>query len=95
MDTIENLHLLFARHLRTPLEIIAPALLSPAAVSENRDTNEWSEVLQEHRGILQACKDKDVQLARSLLERHITKHGTELVRRLREAQMKARQSTRD
>jgi DNA-binding GntR family transcriptional regulator len=89
MDTIENLHLLFARHLRMRLDIVAPALLSSAAGSGARNTNEWSEVLQEHRQILSACESKDVRLARSLLERHITQHGDELVRRLRDAQTKA------
>jgi DNA-binding GntR family transcriptional regulator len=89
LDSIENLHLLFARHLRMRVEIIAPALL-PSANSDAgaRDTAEWANVLREHRDILQACEARDARLACSILTRHITGHGTELVRRLRRANAK-------
>lgn len=87
LDTIENLHLLFARHLRMRVEIIAPALLPSAhADPATRDTREWSNALQEHRDILSACEQRDARLACSILTRHITGHGMELVRRLRRAQ---------
>jgi DNA-binding GntR family transcriptional regulator len=87
LDSIENLHLLFARHLRMRVEIIAPALLPSAnADAGARDTAEWANVLREHRDILQACEARDARLACSILTRHITGHGTELVRRLRRAQ---------
>jgi len=85
LDTIENLHLLFARHLRMRVEIIAPALL-PSADPATRDTTEWSNALQEHRDILTACEERDARRACSILTRHITGHGMELVRRLRRAQ---------
>lgn len=90
LDTIQNLNLLFARHLRMRLDIVAPALLSPAPEAGARSTSEWSEVLQEHREILEACRHKRKRRARTLLERHITGHGNELVRRLRDAQAQAR-----
>lgn len=87
LDTIENLHLLFARHLRMRVEIIAPALLPSAnADPATRDTTEWSNALQEHRDTLAACEQRDARLACSILTRHITGHGMELVRRLRRAQ---------
>lgn len=94
LDTIENLNLLCARHLRMRLDIVAPALLSPAAAGA-RSTSEWSEVLQEHREILEACRHQKRRRARTLLERHITEHGNELVRRLRGAQAQARLNTPD
>lgn len=87
LDTIENLHLLFARHLRMRVEIIAPALLPSASVDlEAGDTKEWANALQEHRDILLACERREPRLACSILTRHITGHGAELVRRLRRAQ---------
>lgn len=87
LDAIENLHLLFARHLRLRVEIIAPALLPSAkADGSARDTAEWASVLREHRDILAACEKRDARLACSILTRHIRVHGTELVRRLRRAQ---------
>jgi DNA-binding GntR family transcriptional regulator len=89
VDTIENLHLLFARHLRMRVEIIAPALLPSASADAGaRDTAEWANVLREHRDILQACEARDARLACSILTRHITSHGSELVRRLRRANAK-------
>lgn len=81
LDTIENLNLLFARHLRMRLNIVAPALLSPPAGSGIQNTNEWTDVLREHRQILEACKNKDTEAAQALLKQHITQHGDELVRR--------------
>jgi DNA-binding GntR family transcriptional regulator len=87
LDTIENLHLLFARHLRLRIEIIAPALLPSANPRASpRDTAEWASVLREHRDILEACEKRDSRVACSILTRHINGHGAELVRRLRKAQ---------
>lgn len=85
LDSIENLHLLFARHLRPRLEIIAPAPSSadPREIAQHRA--EWASALQEHRDILEACRKGDVRLARMTLEKHIGHHGRELVRRLRAA----------
>lgn len=91
LDSIENLHLLFARHLRMRVEIIAPALLPSANVdSAARGTAEWAGVLKEHRDILAACEQRDARLACSILARHITGHGMELVKRLRRAQTASR-----
>jgi DNA-binding GntR family transcriptional regulator len=91
LDTIENLHLLFARHLRMRVEIIAPALLPSANTdSATRGTAEWAGVLKEHRDILAACEQHDARLACSILTHHITDHGMELVKRLRRAQNASR-----
>ena len=88
LDTIENLHLLFARHLRMRVEIIAPALFASANPdTATRHTEEWASVLQEHRTILTACEQRDVRLACSILARHISAHGADLVRRLRRAKV--------
>ena len=93
LDTIENLHLLFARHLRMRVEIIAPALLpSAGADAGSRDTAEWAVAMREHREILEACERRDARLACSILARHISGHGTELVRRLRQAQAAAKRA---
>lgn len=90
LDTIENLHRLFARHLRLRIEIIAPALLPSARTEATpRDTAEWASVLREHRDILEACERRETRLACSRLARHISGHGAELVRRLRKAQSSA------
>lgn len=91
LDTIENLHLLFARHLRMRVEIIAPALLPSANIdSATRGTAEWAGVLKEHRDILAACEQRDARLACSIIVRHITGHGMELVKRLRRVQKASR-----
>ena len=88
LNTIENLHLLFARHLRMRVEIIAPALFPSAnADTVARDTTEWARVLKEHRDILAASEQGDAGLACSVLARHITQHGSELVRRLRRSKV--------
>lgn len=90
LDTIENLHLLFARHLRLRVEIIAPALLPSASADAGpRNKAEWAGVLQEHREIMLACERGDARLACGILTRHISGHGAELVRRLRRAQAQA------
>lgn len=82
LDTIENLHLLFARHLRARLEIIAPARAANAPGETEKNRAEWAGVVQEHRDLLAACKARDVARAQEILERHISIHGEELVRRL-------------
>lgn len=89
LDTIENLNLLFARHLRMRLNIVAPALLSAPTGPGAQNTDEWSKVLHEHRQILNACKAKDVNSAQALLKQHIKQHGDELVRRFSDAQKSA------
>jgi DNA-binding GntR family transcriptional regulator len=86
LDTIENLHILFARHLRARLELIAPARVAhdPKAVEKNR--SEWAGVVQEHRELFEAYRLRDVSRAQAILERHIQVHGEELVRRLTAAE---------
>jgi DNA-binding GntR family transcriptional regulator len=86
LDTIENLHLQFARHLRARLEVVAPALLPTADRSNRRDVGEWRTVLDEHRAILRAFETGDLSSAKATLKRHIGHHGGELVKRLRAAQ---------
>jgi DNA-binding GntR family transcriptional regulator len=83
LDSIENLHGLFARHLRVRVEIIAPALFASASQGKQRDTGEWASALKEHRDILAACQRGDARTACSVLTRHISAHGVELVKRLR------------
>lgn len=85
LDAIENLHLQFARHLRSRLEIVAPALLPGAEKGKRRDLGEWRAVLEEHRAILSAFSDGDLDRAKAVLKRHIGHHGAELVARLRTA----------
>lgn len=82
LDTIENLHLLFARHLRARLEIIAPAHAADDPGEAEKNRSEWATVVQEHRDLLDACRMRDVARAQAILERHIQVHGEELVRRL-------------
>ena len=85
LDTIENLHLQFARHLRARLEVVAPALLPSADPRNRRDVMEWQTVLDEHRAILDAFEKGDLSSAKTTLKRHISHHGSELVKRLRAA----------
>lgn len=82
LETIENLHLLFARHLRARLEIIAPGPTAEDASGAQKNRSEWAGVVQEHRDLLDACRTRDVARAQTILERHISLHGKELVRRL-------------
>jgi Transcriptional regulators len=82
LDTIENLHLLFARHLRARLNIIAPAHVAHDAGEAEKNKSEWASVVQEHSELLDACRTRDVARAQAILERHIGFHGEELVRRL-------------
>jgi len=82
LDTIENLHLLFARHLRLRLEIIAPAATANGPDEAAKNRSEWASVVQEHSNLLDACRKRDVAGAQAILERHISIHGEELVRRL-------------
>jgi DNA-binding GntR family transcriptional regulator len=82
LDTIENLNLLFARHLRGRLEIIAPASAIDDAEEAEKNRAEWACVVQEHRDLLDACRMRDVSRAQEILERHVGVHGVELLRRL-------------
>lgn len=86
LDAIENLHLLFARHLRARLEIIAPARTADDLGEVEKNRSEWAGVVQEHRDLLDACRTRDTIRAQAILERHIGMHGKELVRRLTTAQ---------
>ena len=83
LDTIENLNLLFARHLRLRLEIIAPAAAADDPEQAAKNRAEWASVVQEHRELLAACKARDVARAQEVLERHVSFHGEELLRRLK------------
>ena len=83
LDTIENLHLLFARHLRHRINIIAPGAADNTPGSTERNLSEWAAVVQEHRDLLDACRTRDTVRAQAILTNHIEHHGQELVRRLR------------
>lgn len=85
LDTIENLHLQFARHLRARLELVAPALLPSAEKGKRQDVSEWRAVLEEHRAILLAFTKGDLGGAKAILQHHVGHHGGELVKRLRAA----------
>lgn len=78
LTTIENLHHLFARHMRMRIQA-APASADDAGHAE------LLLVLDEHRQLVRACGSHDVTLAKAILQRHITNHGSSLVSRLRHA----------
>jgi len=83
LAAIENLHQLFARHVRMRLDRTDTAT-EPAQERIEEDLREWATVLEEHRQIVLACDRHDADTAKALLKRHISDHGAELVRRLRE-----------
>lgn len=88
LSTIENLHQLFARHLRVRIAT-SPGKDNPAFGSREeqiaKNLQEWQEVLAEHREMVMACDRHDAPAAQAVLKRHISDHGAELMRRLREA----------
>jgi DNA-binding GntR family transcriptional regulator len=97
MATLENLHQLFARHLRVRIATAGGASEageassigepSPASQQEALAANrrqEWATVLDEHRLMLEACERHDARAACAVLKHHISDHGAELVHRLRE-----------
>jgi DNA-binding GntR family transcriptional regulator len=87
LTTIENLQHLFARHLRLHIALRDPQAQPPAAGALRGDTPanlEWAAVLNEHEQMVHACTQHDAPAAVAVLKRHISDHGTELVRRLRE-----------
>ncbi|MGB6102458.1 MAG: GntR family transcriptional regulator [Pusillimonas sp.] len=87
LTSIENLHQLFARHLRVRIDDTGTAA---SASSGERHTlleanrREWTDVLEEHRQIALACARHDAEAAKEILKRHIYNHGGELVRKLKE-----------
>jgi DNA-binding GntR family transcriptional regulator len=88
LSVIESLHEQFARHLRA--RIADPASLHGDAFETNeeqiaRNLAEWAVVMEEHRQLALACARHDGNAAKSILQHHISDHGTELVRRLRVA----------
>jgi len=78
LAAIENLHHLFARHMRMRMQA------APAAAGDASHT-ELLLVLDEHRQLVRACGRHDATLAKAILQRHITNHGSSLVSRLRHA----------
>jgi DNA-binding GntR family transcriptional regulator len=87
LATIENLHQLFARHIRMRLARIDSATEPARGSAQGRieeELREWETVLEEHRQIVLACDRHDAEAAKALLKRHISDHGAGLVRRLRE-----------
>jgi DNA-binding GntR family transcriptional regulator len=88
LATIENLHQLFARHLRVRIATSGgeenPAFGSRKEQIE-KNLQEWADVLEEHRDMVTACARHDAPAAQAVLKRHISDHGAELMRRLREA----------
>ena len=87
LATIENLQQLFARHLRLHIAVRDPQA-EPAAGALRGDTaanvTEWASVLNEHEQMVRACMQHDAAAAVAVLKHHISDHGAELVRRLRE-----------
>lgn len=90
MATLENLHQLFARHLRVRIATAGEAseIGDPGHASQQEalaaNIQEWAAVLDEHRLMLEACERHDAGAACAVLKRHISDHGAELVHRLRE-----------
>ena len=87
LSSIENLHQLFARHLRMRIDnpdgSRGAALVSTEVRAEMKQ-REWSAVLEEHRQMALACGRHDADAAITILKHHISNHGGALVRRLRE-----------
>lgn len=88
LTTIENLHQLFARQLRTRLNTAQAHTARGAAKATPLHANrlEWEVVLEEHRQIAKACGRHDAHKAKEILRAHIFKHGGEVVKQLRAAQ---------
>ncbi len=86
LDAIENLHQLFARHLRSRIK----AMRASVQKKESQKTlsaarlKEWAVAIDEHRQMVSACTAHDATTAVKILKRHISDHGSELVRKLRE-----------
>ncbi|MES2186719.1 MAG: GntR family transcriptional regulator [Pseudomonadota bacterium] len=92
LATIENLHKLFARHLRVrmagqPEQAAATPVADYTSPQEARAASlqGWAQVLDEHRLMLEACDRHDAEAACAVLRGHISGHGAELVHRLRAA----------
>lgn len=92
LGVIENLHQLFARHLRVRIATAGgsdnPAFGGSRKEQIAENLKEWANVLAEHREMVVACDKHDGRAARSVLKRHISDHGAELMRRLRDSAKK-------
>jgi DNA-binding GntR family transcriptional regulator len=88
LSTLENLHQLFARQLRTRINTVKAhaAHGSTKATPLHANRLEWEVVLEEHRQIAKACGRHDAHKAKEILKAHIFKHGGEVVKQLRVAQ---------
>jgi len=87
LTSIENLHQLFARHLRMRMNTegaIAPEQGAKGTVLQ-ANRREWKDVLEEHRQMALACSRHDADAAKAILKAHIFNHGGQVVQRLREA----------
>lgn len=87
LDTIENLHQLFARHLRRHIRHgnglpSHRAAKPPGRLRANR--REWPNVLEEHRNMALACARHDAVAAQAILKQHIFHHGGQVVENLRQ-----------
>lgn len=92
LATIENLQQLFARHLRMHIALRDPrSQPSPRSLRQDTAANlqEWAGVLDEHEQMVLACSRHDGAAAVKVLKHHISDHGRELVRRLRESSQPA------
>jgi DNA-binding GntR family transcriptional regulator len=84
LSTIENLNLLFARHLRARIaRQDQTGVKSTPSNDAAANLTEWTAVLEEHRSMAIACGKHDAKAAKVILRRHISDHGAELVGRLR------------
>jgi DNA-binding GntR family transcriptional regulator len=86
LHTIENLHLLFSRHLRMRVAfVLTPVDRKNQTASKDvaRGKSEWARVHSEHQEILNACEQKKTATAIRILKNHINSNGQELVERLK------------
>ncbi|MGO4332924.1 GntR family transcriptional regulator [Cupriavidus sp. 2TAF22] len=95
LASIENLQHLFIRHLRMRMRTAGKDAPGDrelmGSLHENSEANlqEWATVLDEHEQMVLACARHDAPAAIAVLKRHISSHGSELVKRIRESSAKS------
>jgi DNA-binding GntR family transcriptional regulator len=95
MTSIEAMHNLFARHVRVLIEggVRFDDVQPSAEETLAANLAEWRAVNNEHRDMALACARHDADEAKRLLHHHISGHGAELLRRLRNSPSALTQST--
>jgi len=88
LASIENLHQLFARHMRMCLGLGPNATANRAPGAEHpvreqqpifgNNMDDWAHAMEEHRQLALACAHRDADQAKALLRAHILDHGVKL-----------------